>query len=70
MDLAFTGTTIRPNGVVNAVFPGGVGTVGTMSVVTLNQEVLQAISRDLANDGLLKIANIPPSPNAEQISGV
>ena len=67
MDLAFTGTTISPKRVVNAVFPGGVGTIGSMSVVNLDQETLQAISRDLENDGILKAANIPPSPNAPQI---
>ena len=67
MDLAFTGTTIAPKRVVNAVLPGGVSTAGTMSVVNLNQEALQAISRDLEKDGILKVANIPPSPNAQQI---
>jgi hypothetical protein len=35
--------------------------------VNLDQETLQAISRDLEKDGLLKVANIPPSPNAPQI---
>jgi polyisoprenyl-teichoic acid--peptidoglycan teichoic acid transferase len=66
MDLAFTATAIAPKQVVNAVFPGGVAMVGTMSVVTLNEEAVQTISRDLENDGLIKIANVPPSPNAEQ----
>jgi hypothetical protein len=37
---------------------------GTISIVSLNQTTLDAISSDLANDGLLKKANIPPSPNA------
>jgi len=32
--------------------------------VQLDQAVLQAISTDLADDGLLKKGNIPPSPNA------
>ena len=67
MDLTFTATAISPKRVVNAVLPGGVDMVGTMSVVTLDQTVLQAVSRDLENDGLLKVANIPPSPNAPQI---
>jgi LCP family protein required for cell wall assembly len=67
MDLAFTGTTISPKRVVNAVLPGSTGFVGTTSVVNLDQETLQAISRDLEKDGLLKVANIPPSPNAPQI---
>ena len=67
MDLAFTASGISPKRVVNAVLPGGVDMVGTMSVVLLDQTVLQAVSRDLENDGLLKVANIPPSPNASQI---
>jgi polyisoprenyl-teichoic acid--peptidoglycan teichoic acid transferase len=67
MDLAFTATAISPKRVVNAVLPGGVDMVGTMSVVLLDQTVLQAVSTDLKNDGILKVANIPPSPNAEQI---
>jgi polyisoprenyl-teichoic acid--peptidoglycan teichoic acid transferase len=66
MDLAFTGTAMAPQRVVNAVFPGGVAMVGTMSVVTLDEAAVQTISRDLEDDGLLKIANVPPSPNAEQ----
>jgi LCP family protein required for cell wall assembly len=66
MDLTFTGTAISPKRVVNAVFPGSVGMVGTTSVVNLDPEVVQAIARDLGNDGILKVANIPPSPNAEQ----
>jgi LCP family protein required for cell wall assembly len=66
MDLAFTATAIAPKRVVNAVFPGGNGFVGNMSVVNLDQEVLQTISRDLEDDGLIKVANVPPSANAEQ----
>jgi polyisoprenyl-teichoic acid--peptidoglycan teichoic acid transferase len=66
MDLAFTATTISPKRVVNAVLPGGVGMIGTTSVVNLDQDVVQAISKDLEKDGILKAANIPPSPNAQQ----
>jgi hypothetical protein len=51
---------------VNAVFPGSNAMVGTTSVVNLDSEAVQAISRDLENDGILKVANIPPSPNAQQ----
>ena len=69
MDLAFTGTTINPDKVVNVVITGGVGMVGTMSVVELNQEQVHAISDDLKDDGLLKEANIPPSPNASLLGG-
>lgn len=64
MTLAFTATTINPKRVVNVVLPGTVGTSATMSIVSLNQTTLDAISSDLANDGLLKKANVLPSPNA------
>jgi LCP family protein required for cell wall assembly len=69
LDLAFTGTTINANKVANAVLPGGVGMVGTLSVVTLNQDTLGAISKDLADDGILKKANVPPSPNQSLLGG-
>jgi LCP family protein required for cell wall assembly len=69
LDLAFTGTTINANKVANAVLPGGVGMVGTLSVVTLNQDTLDAISKDLADDGVLKKANVPPSPNESLLGG-
>jgi polyisoprenyl-teichoic acid--peptidoglycan teichoic acid transferase len=67
LDLAFTGTAINPKKVVNAVLTGGVGMVGSMSVVDLDQAEVDAISKDLKDDGILKEANIPPSPNAAQI---
>jgi polyisoprenyl-teichoic acid--peptidoglycan teichoic acid transferase len=65
--LAFTATTINPKRIVNVVIPGSVGMAGTSSIVSLNQTTLDAISHDLANDGLLKKANIPPSPNASLV---
>jgi LCP family protein required for cell wall assembly len=69
IDLAFTGTAINANKVENVVLPGGAGMVGALSVVTLNQESLDAISKDLADDGLLKKANVPPSPNESLLGG-
>jgi anionic cell wall polymer biosynthesis LytR-Cps2A-Psr (LCP) family protein len=69
LDLAFTGTAINANKVENVVLPGGAGMVGDLSVVTLNQESLDAISKDLADDGLLKKANVPPSPNESLLGG-
>jgi hypothetical protein len=69
LDLAFTGTTINANKVVNAVLPGGVGMVGTTSVVTLDQDTLNTISNDLADDGILKKPNVPPSPNESLLGG-
>jgi hypothetical protein len=43
--------------------------VGSASVVTLNQDTLDTISKDLADDGLLKKANLPPSPNEPLLGG-
>lgn len=68
-DLAFTGTAINANKIVNAVLPGADAMIGGLSVVTLNQEALDRISKDLADDGLLKKANVPPSPNASLLGG-
>ncbi|MEX2407161.1 MAG: LCP family protein [Actinomycetota bacterium] len=67
MTLAFTATTINPKRVVNVVLPGSVGMSGTVSIVSLNQTTLDAISSDLANDGLLKKVNVLPSPNASLV---
>jgi nucleoside-diphosphate-sugar epimerase len=64
LDLAFTGTAINPEKVVNIVVTGGAGMVGTMSVVNLDQAQVDAVSRDLKDDGLLKAENIGPSQNA------
>jgi len=69
INLAFTGTGINHKKVVNIVAPGGSGMVGGLSVVTLDMTALQAISADLADDGLLKKVNIPPSPNASLLDG-
>jgi polyisoprenyl-teichoic acid--peptidoglycan teichoic acid transferase len=65
MTLAFTGTTLNPKRVVNIVIPGNVGMAGGTSIVTLDQTALEAISRDIANDGLVSAKNAPPSPNEE-----
>ncbi len=64
LTLAFTGTTLNPKRITNIVLPGGVAMVGNTSVVNLDGTVLETISRDLKNDGLLTKAHIPPSPNA------
>ncbi|HET9249636.1 MAG TPA: LCP family protein [Actinomycetota bacterium] len=69
LDLAFTGTAINANKVENIVLPGGSGMVGGLSVVTLNQEALDTISKDLADDGFVKKANVPPSPNESLLGG-
>jgi LCP family protein required for cell wall assembly len=62
--LAFTGTTLNDRKVVNVVLPGGSGMAGGIAVVHLDQAMLAAISEDLADDGLLRPENVPPSPNA------
>lgn len=64
MSLAFTASTLNSKRVVNVVVPGGLSMNGDVSVVNLDQTVLDAISRDLADDGLLRRSNVPPSPNA------
>jgi LCP family protein required for cell wall assembly len=69
MNLAFTGTEVNRKTVVNVVAPGGTGTAGGLSVVILDMAALQAVSADLADDGLLKKGNIPPSPNAPLLEG-
>ena len=48
---------------------GGVGMVGNMSVVNLDQAEVDAIANDLKDDGILKPANIPPSPNESLLGG-
>jgi LCP family protein required for cell wall assembly len=51
--LALSALTIVPNRVVNRVTPGGIGTVGGASVVTLGGEADAAFA-DMADDGLLE----------------
>ncbi len=65
MTLAFTGANLNAKRVVNIVVPGGVSSAGAMSVVSLDATALEAISKDLEDDGILGKKNIPPSPNAE-----
>jgi LCP family protein required for cell wall assembly len=64
MSLAFTSVGINPKHVQNVVMPGSDAMIGGLSVVELDQSALQAISTDIAPDGLLAKKNIPPSPNA------
>ena len=65
MTLAFTGANLNSRHVTNIVAPGGVGMVGTQSIVTLEAATLAAIAKDMSNDGIVGKKNIPPSPNAE-----
>jgi len=62
IDLAFTASGIRPGDVRNVVLPGGTGSIGGLSVVTLSMGTARAIFRDAKEDGALRRANIPRSP--------
>jgi LCP family protein required for cell wall assembly len=64
MTLAFTGANLNAKHVTNVVIPGTSGMSGAISIVNLDTAALQAISKDLAGDGLLGKKNVPPSPNA------
>jgi hypothetical protein len=60
--LAFTACHVRPRDVRNVVLPGGTGSVGGLSVVTLSMGSARAIFRDARADGMLRRGNIPRSP--------
>ena len=62
IELAFTVSGMRPSDVRNVVLPGGTGSVGGLSVVTLSMGTARAIFRDAKEDGALRRANIPRSP--------
>ncbi len=51
--LALAALTINPNKVVNRVMPGGIGSAGGASIVTLGSEA-DAVFADIADDGLLE----------------
>jgi LCP family protein required for cell wall assembly len=67
--LAFTASTLNANKAQNMVLPGSTGMAGNTSVVNLDQAALQAISADMADDAIVKKANVPPSPNAGLVDG-
>jgi anionic cell wall polymer biosynthesis LytR-Cps2A-Psr (LCP) family protein len=62
VDLAFGATRIRLREVRNVVLPGGTGTVGGRSVVTLSMSTARRIFADAKADGALRRANVPHSP--------
>jgi LCP family protein required for cell wall assembly len=64
MSLAYTASKVPPARVQNVVLPGGVGTVGGMSVVTLDMARARTIAADAEKDGTLVAKNVPPSPTA------
>jgi LCP family protein required for cell wall assembly len=51
--LSMATLTVNPNKVVNRVTPGGIGTAGSASIVTLGGEA-DAVFADIADDGLLE----------------
>lgn len=51
--LSMAALTVNPNKVVNRVTPGGIGTAGEASIVTLGGEA-DAVFADIADDGLLE----------------
>ena len=62
VELAFTASRIRLKDVRNVVLPGGTGSVGGLSVVTLSMATARAIFRDAKADGALRRGNVPRSP--------
>lgn len=52
-DLMLTALSIDPKDVVNMVTPGGIGSAGAASIVTLGSEA-DAVFADIADDGLLE----------------
>ena len=60
--LAFTASHLRLGHVRNVVLPGGTGSIGGLSVVTLSMATARAIFRDAKEDGALRPGNVPRSP--------
>jgi LCP family protein required for cell wall assembly len=67
LDLAFASSLISPERVDNVVLPGSSGSAGGFSVVFLNDGQVDSMFADLSPDGLLRKANIPPSPTANEV---
>jgi polyisoprenyl-teichoic acid--peptidoglycan teichoic acid transferase len=62
VELAFTASHVRQERVRNVVLPGGTGSVGGLSVVTLSMSAARAIFADAKVDGALRRGNVPRSP--------
>lgn len=62
VDLAFTASGIPVQDVRNVVLPGGTGSIGGLSVVTLSMAAARAIFSDARADGALRPGNVPRSP--------
>jgi polyisoprenyl-teichoic acid--peptidoglycan teichoic acid transferase len=66
VDLTFTATRIGLKDVRNVVLPGGTGSIGGLSVVTLSMGTARAIFRDAKVDGALRPGNVPRSPTGSR----
>ena len=62
VELAFTASRIPLKDVRNVVLPGGTGSIGGLSVVTLSMGTARAIFSDAKADGALRPGNVPRSP--------
>ena len=62
VELAFTASHVRLKHVRNVVLPGGTGSIGGLSVVTLSMSTARAIFADAKVDGALRPGNVPRSP--------
>lgn len=60
LELALGALAMDPKNVVNIALPGGIGTAGAASIVTLGSEA-DAVFADLADDGLLESTDVEPS---------
>ena len=60
--LAFTAIHVRLKHVRNVVLPGGTGSIGGLSVVTLSMSAARTIFTDAKGDGALLPRNVPRSP--------
>ena len=60
--LAFTATHVEMKHVRNVVLPGGTGSIGGLSVVTLSMSAARSIFADARVDGALRPGNVPRSP--------
>lgn len=62
VELAFGVTGLKAKHVQNVVLPGGTGTVGGKSIVTLSMSTARRIFADAKVDGRLRPGNVPRSP--------
>ena len=67
-ELALGTLAIDPKSVVNVALPGGIGTAGGASIVTLGGEA-DAVFADLADDGLLESTESDSTETDEPIAG-